>query len=102
MSVKVHIPTPLRPLLNNQDELELEIQGSIQEVLETLAKENVALKKHLFNEKGEIRNFVNIYVNEEDIRYKEGPRTSIKSGDVVSIVPSIAGGVCGRPFTRRT
>ena len=102
MTVKIHIPTPLRPLVGNQDEIEVEPQDSIHELLHTLAQKNEGLKKHLFNEQGEIRNFVNIYINEEDIRYQEGSRTAVKAGDVVSIVPSIAGGGHGTPFTRRT
>ena len=101
MSVKIHIPTPLRPFVGNKDELELDSEGSVQELLQNLAQENEGLKKHLFNEEGEIRNFVNVYVNEEDIRYREGPRTVVKSGDVISIVPSIAGGACVCPFSRR-
>ena len=82
--------------------LSLRLEGSIYELLHSLAENNEGLKKHLFNEEGEIRNFVNIYINEEDIRYQEGPRTAVKAGDVVSIVPSIAGGAHDCPFTRRT
>ena len=92
MAVTIHIPTPLRPLVGNHDEVEFSAEGSIQEVLEGFANENGDLKKHLFDEKGKIRNFVNIYVNEEDIRYQQGSATLVKSGDVISIVPSIAGG----------
>ncbi len=93
MTVKVHIPTPLRPLVGNKDELDIDSQGSVYDLLCRLADENEGLKKHLFNEEGQIRNFVNIYVNEEDIRYQNGKDTAIQAGDVISIVPSIAGGL---------
>ncbi len=93
MSVRVHIPTPLRPFVDNQDELELEAKGSVNDVLNALADMNEGLRKHLFTEDGRIRNFVNVYLNEEDIRYKEGDGMNVKPGDVISIVPSIAGGI---------
>ena len=92
MAITVHIPTPLRPFVGNQDELSIEKEGSIQEILEQLTHNNADLKKHLFNAEGEVRNFVNVYLNEEDIRYQKGAATPVKNGDVVSIVPSIAGG----------
>jgi len=92
MSVKIHIPTPLRPFVGNQEELQLEGAGTVGSLLKDLAEKNSGLKKHLFNDEGKIRNFVNVYLNEEDIRYQNGPDTAVKSGDVISIVPSIAGG----------
>ena len=94
MAITVHIPTPLRPFVNNQDEIKIEAEGTVQNILDSLAAENENLKKHLFNDEGQIRNFVNVYVNDEDIRFRDGPKTDIKSGDVLSIVPSIAGGNC--------
>ncbi len=92
MAVKVHIPTPLRPFVNNNNELELPESETIGRLLQNLATEHPGLKKHLFNETGEIRNFVNIYINDEDIRYQKGAGTALRSGDIISIVPSIAGG----------
>ena len=92
MSVTIHIPTPLRPFLENKTTVVLEATGSIEEVLQELVSSNSELKKHLFNSDGSLRNFVNIYINEEDIRYQDGSKTNIKNGDTISIVPSIAGG----------
>ncbi len=101
MSIKIHIPTPLRPFLDNKDELELDANGSttVGNLLSDLATNNEGLKKHLFSEDGKIRNFVNIYLNEEDIRYQEGDKTPLKEGDVLSIVPSIAGGIYEYSFS---
>ena len=99
MAIIVHIPTPLRPFVGNQDEVQLEHaqkdkeSATIQGLLMQLAAENNGLQKHLFNAEGELRNFVNIYLNDEDIRYQQGAATPVKSGDVISIVPSIAGGL---------
>lgn len=91
MPVKVMIPTPLRPYTENKDSVEVEGQ-TIDEILSNLALKYPQLKRHLFSEDGRLRNFVNVYVNEEDIRYLDGGDTKIKEGDVVSIIPAIAGG----------
>jgi MoaD family protein len=85
------IPTPLRPYTENKDSVEVEGQ-TIDEILSNLAMKYPQLKRHLFSEDGRLRNFVNVYVNEEDIRYLDGGDTKIKEGDVVSIIPAIAGG----------
>ncbi len=95
MPVYIHIPTPLRPMTANQSEVQLQQEGTVLELLQELAKQYQGLQKHLFNEEAKIRNFVNIYVNEEDIRYQAGEQTQVKTGDIISIVPSIAGG-CDR------
>ena len=92
MSVTIHIPSPLRPFVDNQDTVVVEREGTVGELLHDLADANGELGKHLFNDEGKLRNFVNVYVNEEDIRYQDGEGTALKSGDTVSIVPSIAGG----------
>lgn len=92
MSVKVHIPTPLRPFVDNQDVVELESVSTVKEVVRRLTEINGELSKYLLDEDGRIRNFVNVYLNEEDIRYLDGEDTALKSGDVLSIIPSIAGG----------
>lgn len=89
--IKVRIPTPLRPLTKNQGEVEAKA-ASIAEMIETLDAAHPGLKDRLCDDKGELRRFVNIYVNEEDIRFLKGKETSLKDGDEVSIVPAIAGG----------
>ncbi len=92
MAITIHIPTPLRPFLDNQDTVTVDGEGAVGEVLRQLAAGHDDLGKHLFGADGALRNFVNVYVNEEDIRYQDGENTAVKSGDTVSIVPSIAGG----------
>lgn len=89
--IKVRIPTPLRPLTKGQGEVEANA-GSISEMIEALNSAHPGLKDRLCDESGELRRFVNIYVNEEDIRFLKGKETSLKDGDEVSIVPAIAGG----------
>jgi molybdopterin synthase sulfur carrier subunit len=89
--IKVRIPTPLRPLTKNQGEVEAKA-ASIAEMIENLNAAHPGLKDRLCDDKGELRRFVNIYVNEEDIRFLKGKETSLKDGDEVSIVPAIAGG----------
>lgn len=91
MSKKVLIPTPLRQYAGRSDELELE-GATVGEVLDNLTRKHAELKKHLYNDQGKLRNFVNVYLNDEDIRYLEKESTPVKDGDVLSIVPSIAGG----------
>ncbi len=89
--IKVRIPTPLRPMTGGKGEVE-EKGGSIGELIENLNSSHPGLKDRLCDEKGEVRRFVNIYVNEEDIRFLTGKETPLKDGDEVSIVPAIAGG----------
>src|SRR5213082_83544 len=91
MAVTILIPTPLRPYVGGRDALELE-GGSVGELLEQLAGEHVGLKRHLFAEDGRLRSFVNVYVNDRDIRQLAKRETTVKAGDTVSIIPSIAGG----------
>ncbi|MGH9339625.1 MAG: molybdopterin-synthase adenylyltransferase MoeB [Acidobacteriota bacterium] len=91
MAAKVYIPTPLRPYAGNQEALDLE-GSTVAEILKNLTVQYGDLKKHLFNDEGKLRNFVNIYVNDEDIRYLQREETPIQDNDTVSIVPSIAGG----------
>ena len=91
MTLKVLLPTALRHLVGNQDEVMLSGK-TVAEVMGDLVQKFPELKKHLFSAEGKIRNFVNIYVNDEDVRYMEEEKTPVKEGDVVSIVPSIAGG----------
>lgn len=89
--IKVRIPTPLRPLTKGQGEVEAKA-GSVLEMIETLNTAHPGLKDRLCDDSGELRRFVNIYVNEEDIRFLKGKETALKDGDEVSIVPAIAGG----------
>jgi sulfur-carrier protein len=89
--IKVRIPTPLRPLTKGQGEVEAKA-GNITEMIETLNSAHPGLKDRLCDDTGELRRFVNIYVNEEDIRFLKGKNTLLKDGDEVSIVPAIAGG----------
>lgn len=89
--IKVRIPTPLRPLTKGQGEVEAK-GTSIADMIASLDTLYPGLKDRLCDDKGELRRFVNIYVNEEDIRFLKGKDTSLKHGDEVSIVPAIAGG----------
>ena len=91
MAVKVLIPTPLRNLTNNQAEVNAE-GNTVKELIENLGKNFNGLKDRICDEMGNIRRFVNIYLNEEDIRFLQGEATVVKAGDQVSIVPAIAGG----------
>ncbi len=94
MPVRVLIPTPLRQYAGKQEALEFEA-GTVGELLERLVTEHADLRRHLYTEEGKLRSFVNVYVNDEDIRYLEKEQTPLKASDVVSIVPSIAGGKAG-------
>jgi adenylyltransferase/sulfurtransferase len=85
------IPTPLRPFVGKKSVIELKA-ASVGEALRALTTEFGDLRKHLYTDEGKIRSFVNVYVNDEDIRYLEKENTPLKDGDTVSIVPSIAGG----------
>lgn len=91
MAVKVIIPTPLRPYAGKQDSLEFEAR-TVGEALQRLTAKYEDLRKHLYTDDGKIRSFVNVYVNDEDIRYLQKENTQLKNGDTISIVPSIAGG----------
>jgi len=90
-SILVRIPTPLRRLTGGQGEVTAEGR-TVQEVLEALERQFPGVKERLYDETGQLRRFVNIYVNDEDIRFAQGVETSLKKGDELSIVPAIAGG----------
>ncbi len=89
--IKVRIPTPLRPLTKNQGEVEAS-GATIAEIIDNLESNHPGIKGRMCDDTGELRRFVNIYVNEEDVRFLKGKETILKDGDEVSIVPAIAGG----------
>jgi len=91
MSVLVRIPTPLRAMTKGQGELQAEA-ATIKELINRLDQDYAGIKARLCEENGNVRRFINVYVNEEDIRFLQGIETSLKAGDEVSIVPAIAGG----------
>ena len=91
MSVKVRIPTPLQKLTNNQAEVQCEAQD-VDALLSGLEKQYPGIKERLCDAEGKLRRFVNVYVNEENIRFLQGQQTALKAGDDVSIIPAIAGG----------
>ncbi len=92
MAVKVKIPTPLQRLTQGKEEVDGE-PGTIIELVNALDRKYHGLGERI-SEAGKIRRFVNVYVNEEDIRFLNGEETKVKDGDEVSIVPAIAGGTC--------
>ena len=91
MATKILIPTPLRPYTDKKDAVEAE-GATVGELLADLTNKHGGLKAHLYNEQGKLRSFVNVYVNEEDIRYLQKEQTPVSPGDTVSIIPSVAGG----------
>jgi len=88
---KVHIPTPLRQYVGKQSAVEVS-GATVAEAMNALVSQHPELKRHLYTEEGKLRAFVNIYVNDEDIRYLQKEATALSDGDNISIVPSIAGG----------
>jgi len=91
MAVKVRIPTPLRKLTNEQEVVEINAK-SISDAVAELQSKFPGIQERLVDEKGEVRRFVNVYVNEEDIRFLQNQHTVLKDGDEISIIPAIAGG----------
>ena len=91
MANDVLIPTPLRVYADKQELVQAE-GNTVGELLEDLTVKYSDLKKHLYNEDGRLRSFVNIYLNDDDIRYLDREATIVKDGDTISIVPSVAGG----------
>ena len=101
MAHRVLIPTPLRPYTSQQDTVDAE-GGTVGEVLSSLTSQFTDLKRHLYADDGKLRHFVNVYVNDDDIRYLERDATKLKPGDVISIVPSVAGGAPGPAAAERS
>lgn len=91
MAVQVRIPTPLRSLTNDAEVVEVEA-STIGGAIEALQARFPGIKERLVDEAGEVRRFVNVYVNEEDIRFLQNQDSPLKDGDEVSIIPAIAGG----------
>jgi adenylyltransferase/sulfurtransferase len=90
--MKIHIPTPLRQFSGKQATVTVEA-ATVGQALERLTSSHPDLKKHLYSEEGKLRAFVNVYLNDEDIRHlAERENTPVKEGDSLSIIPSIAGG----------
>jgi len=89
--MKVLIPTPLRQYTGKQSTVDL-FPGSVDDVLRELTSRYPDLRKQLFGDDGRLRKFVNVYVNDEDIRYLENENTLVKPDDTMSIIPSVAGG----------
>ena len=91
MNAKIEIPAALQKFVDNQQVVEVST-GTVQNVFNGLVSKYGELQNHLYDEDGKIRSFINIYLNDEDIRYAENLDTEVKGGDVIQIVPSIAGG----------
>lgn len=91
MAITVRIPAPLQKLTQNQAEVKAG-GASIKELIENLEKSFPGIKERICDETGKVRKFINIYVNEEDIRFLQLDKTPLKDGDEVSIIPAIAGG----------
>lgn len=91
MPVKVIIPTPLRQYAGKKEAIEVKAT-TVGEALSGLTSQYGDLRRHLFTDEGKLRNFVNVYLNDEDIRYLKKDQTPLQDNDVISIVPSIAGG----------
>lgn len=94
MAVKVKIPAPLQKITENKNEVAAS-GSNVKQLIEDLNKNYPGLKERICDETGKVRRFINIYVNEEDIRFLNREDTSLKDGDEVSIIPAIAGGCLG-------
>ena len=91
MAVTVRIPTPLQRITQGKGEVSCD-GGNVAELLVDLERRYPGVKERICDESGKLRRFVNVFVNEEDIRFLQGDQTAVKNGDEVSIIPAIAGG----------
>ena len=91
MPIKVRIPTPLQKLTGSQAEVAAK-GATLKEILTDLERQYPGMKERLYDEKGNLRRFINFYVNNEDVRFLKGETTPVKEGDEISVVPAIAGG----------
>ncbi len=92
MGVLIEIPSALKEYVNDQDEVEVD-GSSVVEALDSLCTQFPEIKSNLFDEEGVVRKFINIYINDDDIRYANGINSRVRDGDSIQIVPSVAGGV---------
>lgn len=92
MTVIVRIPTPLRKLTDNRSEIEIDGE-TVESLIGNMEASYPGIKDRICDESGKVRRFINIYINEEDIRFLDGTDTAVKAGDRISIVPAIAGGL---------
>ena len=91
MAVKVRIPTPLRNLTGNQSIVDAQ-GATLREVIEHLEQQYAGIKEKLLDDNGQLRRFVNVFINDSDVRFEQGLDTPVSDGDEVAIVPAIAGG----------
>ncbi|MBI3969091.1 MAG: MoaD/ThiS family protein [Chloroflexi bacterium] len=91
MAVQVRIPTPMRGLTQNQARVDV-AGDTVAEVFAELDRKFPGIRQNLYDENGSLRSFINVFVNEEDIRHLEGDKTAVKAGDEIAIMPAIAGG----------
>ena len=91
MGVVIEIPSALKQYVNDQDEVEVS-GNSVEEAFGALVSKYTELEANLFDENGKIRSFINIYLNDDDIRYADGLKSEVQDGDYIQIVPSVAGG----------
>jgi molybdopterin synthase sulfur carrier subunit len=92
MAIRVQIPAPLRSLTGGKDEVAIEAQD-IAGLVDALEAQHKGLRDRLYDATGELRSYVRVFVNEEDVRFLDGKKTVLKAGDTVAIVPAIAGGL---------
>ncbi|MBI5178376.1 MAG: MoaD/ThiS family protein [Nitrospinae bacterium] len=91
MAITVRVPTPLQKVTGGKGEVSA-VGSTIREIFADMEKNHPGLKERIYSEDGELRRFINIYINEEDIRFLESEDSKVKDGDVISIIPAIAGG----------
>ncbi len=91
MAVTVRVPTPLQKLTGGKSEVSAD-GANVKDVLADMEKNFPGIKEKLYSEDGELRRFINIYINEEDIRFLDSDGSAVKDGDTISIIPAIAGG----------
>ena len=92
MAIKVRIPTPLQKITGNQAEVDIQA-SNVKQLIDVLEKNHPGIKDRLCDSNGKVRRFINVYLNEEDIRFLKQEETALKDGDEISIVPAIAGGI---------
>ena len=91
MAVTVRIPTPLQKLTGGKGEVSAE-GSTVKEIIDDMEANYPTIKERLYSEEGELRRFINIYINDEDIRFLDSDNSQVKDGDVISVIPAIAGG----------